>query len=79
MMGGRLYLEEFNPYDFFEDSVYVIVGLGSSSIVLPAFRLREIFMYIPVKDYEFGDNRCCIDKDVFRAGVREYLAHRKES
>ncbi len=79
MLGERLYLEEFNPYDFFDDSVYVIVGVDSSTIVLSSYILREIFRFILFKDYDFEDNRCCVDKNVFRAGIREYLAHRKES
>ncbi len=72
MMGSMLYLEEFNPYDFYNNSSYSICGLCSSVITITSAVLREIFRYIPVTSYNVEDGRCCIEKNVFLAGVHSY-------
>jgi hypothetical protein len=75
MLGRMLYLDEFNPYCYFDNSFYAIDGLGSSVITMPAALLREIFKYIPVSSYDVEDDRCCIEKEVFLAGIREFAEH----
>ena len=72
MLGSMLYLENFKPNNFFDDSVYAIEGLDSTVIPIPAPFLREIFKYIPFDAYDYKDDLCCIEKDVFLAGVREH-------
>ena len=72
MLGTMLYLENFNPQNLFDDSVYAIEGLDSTVIPIPAPFLREIFKYIPFDAYDYKDDLCCIEKDVFLAGVREH-------
>lgn len=73
MLGSMLYLENFNPKNSFDDSVYAIEGLDSTVLPIPAPFLREIFKYIPFDAYNFNDDLCCIEKDVFLAGVRKYV------
>ena len=72
MLGSMLYLENFKPNNSFDDSVYAIEGLDSTVIPIPAPFLREIFKYIPFDAYDYKDDLCCIEKDVFLAGVREH-------
>ena len=72
MLGSILYLENFKPNNSFDDSVYAIEGLDSTVIPIPAPFLREIFKYIPFDAYDYKDDLCCIEKDVFLAGVREH-------
>ena len=72
MLGTMLYLENFKPNNSFDDSVYAIEGLDSTVIPIPAPFLREIFKYIPFDAYDYKDDLCCIEKDVFLAGVREH-------
>ena len=75
MLGSILYLENFKPNNSFDDSVYAIEGLDSTVIPIPAPFLREIFKYIPFDAYDYKDDLCCIEKDVFLAGVREHARH----
>ena len=72
MLGTMLYLENFNPQNILDDSVYAIEGLDNTVIPIPAPFLREIFKYIPFDAYDYNDDLCCIEKDVFLAGVREH-------
>ena len=72
MMGNMLYLEGFNPYNFYDESSYSISGLASSVITITSAVLRDIFQYIPITSYEMEDGQCCIEKEVFLAGVQSY-------
>ena len=76
MLGSMLYLENFDPTNSRDDSVYVIEGLKSTTIPIPAALLRDIFKHIPVDAYTFKDDLCCIEKDVFLEVVREIAPSR---
>ena len=75
MLGTMLYLENFNPKNSFDDSVYAIEGLDNTVIPIHAAALRDIFKYIPFDAYDYKDDLCCIEKDVFLAGVRDHARH----
>ena len=72
MLGTMLYLENFNPQNILDDSVYAIEGLDNTVIPIHSSMLCEIFKYIPFDSYDYKDDLCCIGKVVFLAGVREY-------
>ena len=75
MLGTMLYLENFNPQNILDDSVYAIEGLDNTVIPIHASMLCEIFKYIPASEYDYEDDLCCIEKDIFLAGVREHARH----
>ena len=78
LLGRTLFFEEFNPFNFFDDSVYVIEGLGSGTVFLSAAVLRDLFKCIPVTEYDMEDDRCVIDKEVFMEGIRQFASERKK-
>ena len=78
MFGSTLYLEEFNPQNGADDSVYVIGGMFTSKVIVSAGDLRAVFSFIPKDDYDLSQRCCSISKGKFYAGVRRYMEAQKK-
>ena len=78
MFGSTLYLEEFNPQNGADDSVYVIGGMFTSKVIVSAGDLRAVFRFIPKDDYDLSQRCCSISKEKFYAGVRRYMEAQKK-
>lgn len=78
MFGPSLYLEDFDPQNGADDSVYVIGGMSTSKVIISAGDLRAVFRFIPQEDYDLSQRRCSISKEKFYAGVRRYMEAQKK-